>query len=126
MVEFVNREDNERWHRNTEWFGKCRQRLHNKFANNKAYLKDCEGSGWDESQGLPTEDWGLATDEQINDLAFEMAGWGITARKVFKLQFLDDRKAAKMLRDFRRNKRFGTQPARAVYKEFAPTQRSDY
>ena len=126
MVEFVNREDNDRWHRNTEWFRKCRRRLHDKFADNKPYLKDCECSGWDESQGLPTEDWGLATDEQIDELGFEMAGWGIETRKVFRLQFLDDRKASKMLRDFKRNKRFGTQPARAVYKEFAPTQRSDY
>ena len=126
MVEFVNREDQERWHRNTEWFCKCRRRLHDKFADNKPYLKDCECSGWDESQGLPTEHWGLATDEQIDELGFEMAGWGIETRKVFRLQFLDDRKASKMLRDFKRNKRFGTQPARAVYKEFAPTQRSDY
>ena len=126
MVEFVNREDQERWHRNTEWFGKCLRRLHNKFANCKGYLKDCELSGWDISQRLPTEHWGLATDEQIDELGFEMAGWGIETRKVFRLQFLDDRKASKMLRDFKRNKRFGTQPARAVYKEFAPTQRSDY
>ena len=68
----------------------------------------------------------LGADEQINDLAFEFAGWGITARQVFKLQFLGDRKVAKMLRDFRGNKRFGAQPARAVYKEFAPTQRGNY
>ena len=87
MVEFVNREDNERWHNNAEWFRKCRQRLHDKFAHCKSYLEDCERSGWDMSQGLPTHHWGLATDEQITELAFEMAGWGITARKVFKLQF---------------------------------------
>ena len=126
MVEFVSREDNDRWHDNAEWFRKCRQRLRDKFANCKSYLEDCERSGWDTSQGLPTEHWGLATDEQIDGLAFEMAGWGITARKVFKLQYMNDWKARKMLRDFKRNKRFGAQPARAVYKEFAPTQRSDY
>ena len=126
MVEFVNREDNERWNNNAEWFRKCRQRLHDKFANCKSYLEDCERSGWNLSQGLPVHHWGLATDEQIDELAFEMAGWGITARKAFKLQFLGNRKASKMLRDFKRNKRFGSQPARAVYKEFAPTQRSDY
>ena len=28
MVEFVNRVNNERWYDNTEWFRKCRQRLH--------------------------------------------------------------------------------------------------
>ena len=126
MVEFVSREDNERWNDNAEWFRKCRQRLHDKFANNQAYLEDCEASGWDMSKGLPTHHWGLATDEQIDNLAFEFAGWGITARKVFKLRFLGDLKAAKMLRDFRLNKRFGSQPARAVYKEFAPTQHGDY
>ena len=55
-----------------------------------------------------------------------MAGWGITALKVFKLQFLIDRKIAKMLRDFRRQKQFETQPVRALYKEFASTQRGDF
>ena len=101
MVEFANGEDNERWHNNAEWFRKCRQRLHDKFANCQSYLEDCERSGWDiESQGLPVHHWGLATDEQVDELAFEFAGWGITARKVFKLQFLGERKAAKMLQDF--------------------------
>ena len=99
MVEFVSREDNERWHDNAEWLCKCRQLLHDKFANDKAYLEECERSGWDMSQGLPTQDWGLATNKQIDELAFEMAGWGITARKVFKLQFLGNGKASKMLRD---------------------------
>ena len=88
MVEFVSREDNDRWNENAEWFRKCRQRLHDKFANCKSCMEDCERSGWDMSQGLPTEHWGLATDDQITNLAFEFTGWGITARKVFKLQFL--------------------------------------
>ena len=126
MVEFVSRENNDRWNDNAEWFRRCRQRLHDKFANNEGFLKYCVLSGWDISQEFPTHEWGLAADEQIDDLAFEFAGWGITACKVFKLQFLGDRKAAKMLRDFKINKRFGSQPARAVYKEFAPTQRDDY
>ena len=39
MVEFVNRGDNELWHDNAEWFRKCRQRLHDKFANCKSYLE---------------------------------------------------------------------------------------
>ena len=36
----------------------------NKFANCKGYLEDCELSGWDMSQGLPTHSWGLATDKR--------------------------------------------------------------
>ena len=125
MAEFVSREDNDRWYDNAEWFRKCWQRLHDKFANCKSYLEDCERSGWDISQGLPTHSWGLATDEQIDDLAFEMAGWGITARKVFKLQYMNDWKARKMLRDFAKHKRFGAIPRHATYKEFAPTQRGE-
>lgn len=42
MIEFFRSEDNERRHNNTEWFRECRQRLHDKLANNNAYLEDCE------------------------------------------------------------------------------------
>ena len=83
MVEFVNRVDNE-WNDNADWFRKCRQRLHDKFANCKSYLEDCGRSGWDMSQG-PQQNikaW-LRTSKQPA-WAFEFAGRGITAHKVFK------------------------------------------